>query len=252
MVSPSLSAGKRADYGVRFGAAAEEYDRIRPGYPDATVDWCTAGLEPGECIDVGTGTGRFAAALLARGWSVLGVDPDPDLLALHPAPTALGRAESLPLEPASADLITVAQAWHWVDEAEAAAEFSRVLRQGGRAAVIVNQLDVRVDWVMRLARIMHAGDVYRPAWRPRLAGFGEVEGHVEEFSTPVGVDDVVALAATRTYWLRSPERVRARVEGNIREFLAGEGRELAGSAVGDDGRFALPYLCLSYRAQRTG
>jgi hypothetical protein len=124
-----------------------------------------------------------------------------------------------------------------------------VLRPGGAVAIVLNQLDVRVDWVLRLARIMHAGDVYRPAWRPELPGFGPVESTTVPFATEVTIDEVVELARTRSYWLRSDDRIRARVERNIREFLGEEGRLLA-AAAGDHleqtGTFRLPYLCLGY------
>lgn len=239
--------------GTRFGEAAAVYDRVRPRYPDAVYDWLHAAFTaPGRCADVGAGTGIFGAGLRDRGWSVIGVDPDAELRALHPDPVCAGRAEALPLDDASVDLVTVAQAWHWIDPTAAAAEFRRVLAGAGAAAIVLNQLDVRVEWVLRLARIMHAGDVYRPSWRPELEGFGTPSVGAFAFSTRVTVEDVIALAATRSYWLRSGPRVRGRVESNIRAFLADEGRGLAaeaGGLVAEDGmpdRFDLPYLCLAH------
>nr|WP_269770482.1 class I SAM-dependent methyltransferase [Brevibacterium yomogidense] len=208
--------------------------------------------EPGRVADVGAGTGIFGEGMTRRGWSVVGVDPDTDLLAFHPEPVLLGTAESLPLDEGSVDLVTVAQAWHWIDPAPASAEFRRVLTVDGAVVVVLNQLDVRLEWVLRLARIMHAGDVYRPAWRPHLEGFGPPTSAQFPFSTTVTVDDVVALASTRSYWLRSSERIRRRVEGNIRTFLAAEGRSLAAD-VGDHSGgdvFTLPYLCLGYLRPR--
>ena len=60
----------------------------------------------------------------------------------------------------------------------------------------------------------------------------------------MGVDDIVDLAATRSYWLRSPQPIRERVEANLRGYFAEE------HPVAPGARLALPYLCLSYRAQR--
>ena len=249
-VAPRVSGGATSGMGTRFGEAAQAYDRVRPRYPAGIYDWVEERVaSPASVVDVGAGTGIFGAGLTDRGWTVTGVDPDPDLLRLHPEPGLTGTAEDLPLADGSQDLVTVAQAWHWIDPAGASAEFLRVLRPGGAVAIVLNQLDVRVDWVLRLARIMHAGDVYRPAWRPELPGFGPAETTTVPFATEVTIDDVVDLARTRSYWLRSDERIRARVERNIREFLGEEGRLLA-AAAGDHreqrGTFRLPYLCLGY------
>ena len=249
-VAPRVSGGATSGMGTRFGEAAQAYDRVRPRYPAGIYDWVEERVaSPASVVDVGAGTGIFGAGLTDRGWTVTGVDPDPDLLRLHPEPGLTGTAEDLPLADGSQDLVTVAQAWHWIDPAGASAEFLRVLRPGGAVAIVLNQLDVRVDWVLRLARIMHAGDVYRPAWRPELPGFGPAETTTVPFATEVTIDDVVDLARTRSYWLRSDERIRARVERNIREFLGEEGR-LPAAAAGDhreqSGTFRLPYLCLGY------
>ncbi|MBR7551496.1 SAM-dependent methyltransferase, partial [Mycobacterium tuberculosis] len=89
---------------------------------------------------------------------------------------------------------------HWFDEAAAAIEIGRILRPGGRLLILINQLDVRVDWVLRLSRIMHAGDVYRPAYVPAPDGFSLVDRAVIDFATPLDIDGIVDLARTRSYW----------------------------------------------------
>lgn len=256
-VRPAVAQSARQAVGTRFGEAASVYDRVRPRYPDAVYDWLQATTTtPGRCVDVGAGTGIFGTGLRDRGWSVVGIDPDPELLALHPEPARTGTAEALPLEDGSVDLVTAAQAWHWIDPIAAAAEFQRVLTTAGAVSIVLNQLDVRMGWVHRLARIMHAGDVYRPEWRPALEGFDDPTAGEFAFSTRVTADDVVELAATRSYWLRSEPRVRERVESNIRSFLADDGRELAAesgsliAAAGEPDMFDLPYLCLAYLTRR--
>lgn len=244
--------------GTLFGASADEYERIRPGYPDAAVRAVAeralaAAAEGGgevpadpaglRVLDVGSGTGKYGRALAELGFDVHAVDPDSALLEINPLPSTTDRAEELPFADASFDLVVSAQAWHWFDAEAASAEFARVLKPGGVAAIVLNQLDVRVDWVLRLSRIMHAGDVYRPQWRPELgAGFGTVEARIDEFSVPMTIDDTVALTATRTYWLRSNDTVRARVEGNLRGYLTEE------HPVSEP--FDLPYMCLTYMAQK--
>lgn len=226
-------------HGLRFGAQAAVYDQVRPGYPDAALDLAATDWTGLRVCDLGAGTGILSRSLIARGAEVIAVDPDEEALGRNPARSRLGTAESTGLPDASVDLVTVAQAWHWFDEEAAAREIARILTPGGRLLILINQLDVREDWVLRLSRIMHAGDVYRPAYRPEPGAGLELERQaLVEFSTPLGVDGIVDLARTRSYWLRSNETTRARVEANLREYLTVE-HPL-------EGETALPYMCLSY------
>lgn len=250
MAGPKMS-GTARQRGTLFGASAAEYDRIRPGYPEAAVRAAVhsaqnRSVSRGEALralDVGSGTGKYGAALRDLGLDVTAVDPDEALLKLNPLPAAVGRAEALPFADAAFDVVVSAQSWHWFDAPAAAAEFARVLRPGGAAAIVLNQLDVRIDWVLRLSRIMHAGDVYRPHWRPDLGPFfGEVHARIDEFTVPMTIDDIVALTATRTYWLRSDEKTRAHVEKNLRWYLTAEHPI--------DEPTELPYMCLTYTAQK--
>ncbi|RBP64731.1 methyltransferase family protein [Brevibacterium sanguinis] len=217
---------------------SELYDAVRPGYPEAALDlvgdW--SGL---RVCDLGAGTGILSRLLLERGADVVAVDPDAAALERNPVPGRVGTAESTGLPDACVDVVTVAQAWHWFDEATAGEEIARILAPGGRLLVLINQLDVRVDWVLRLSRIMHAGDVYRPEFRPRPgSGFELVTHSLVEFATSITVDGVVDLARTRSYWLRSNERTRERVESNLRGYFAGE-HPIAEA-------MELPYMCLAY------
>jgi len=124
-----------------FDRAADVYDRVRPEYPDEAVDWLveTLGLGPGKTVvDLAAGTGKLTKALLARARArVVAVEPAASMLARlrEVAPGAEGRsgtAETIPLEDATADAITVAQAFHWFANDRALAEIHRVLRPGGR------------------------------------------------------------------------------------------------------------------------
>jgi SAM-dependent methyltransferase len=57
-----------------FGAAAGQYDRGRPTYPEDAVDW----LLPGgarKVLDLGAGTGQLTRRLVARGLDVVAVEP---------------------------------------------------------------------------------------------------------------------------------------------------------------------------------
>ena len=90
---------------------------------------------------------------------------------------------------------------------------------------------------------MHAGDVYRPQYRPDPgAGLTLIDHRLVEFTTELSVDGIVDLARTRSYWLRSNEKTRARVESNLREYLSVE------HPIPDT--VHLPYMCLAFLLER--
>ena len=100
--------------------------------------------KPGELVlDVGTGTGRAAREVLARGASATGVDIAEGMLNAARAQTArqgidfrLGDAEALPFEDAVFDkAISTFGIMFSVEPHVAASELARVLRRDGRLAV---------------------------------------------------------------------------------------------------------------------
>ncbi|HBW21513.1 MAG: class I SAM-dependent methyltransferase [Streptosporangiaceae bacterium] len=84
------------DPGFR-GEVADLYHRYRHGYPAAVLDAITGafGLGPGDIVvDLGCGTGQLAVPMASRVRAVLGVDPEPDMLArARPMPGAGGLAD---------------------------------------------------------------------------------------------------------------------------------------------------------------
>ncbi len=119
-----------------FSVVATTYRTFRPIYPPALFDYL-AGLAPGRALawDCATGSGQAALALTARFDRVIASDLSAALLAdapPHPQITyAEFTAEAPPLDPASVDLITVAQAIHWFDHARFFAAANRTLKPGG-------------------------------------------------------------------------------------------------------------------------
>lgn len=91
-------------------------------------------------MDLGAGTGKSARALAEHFAEVIAVEPDPlmveKLRATEPrALVRLSTAEELALDPASVDLVTIAQAPHWMDVPRVMANVTLWLRPGGILAV---------------------------------------------------------------------------------------------------------------------
>jgi len=133
---------------TRFSDRAADYVRYRPDYPAAAIDRMLAGLRtPPEIVaaDVGAGTGISARRLAERGARVWAVEPNAEMRAAaapHPLVTWHdGTAEATGLDRASVDLVLCAQAFHWFRPPEAVAEFARILRPGGRLAIVWNRRD---------------------------------------------------------------------------------------------------------------
>ncbi len=174
-----------------FGQAAEEYDRWRPSYPDAAVDWL-APPAPGRVVDLGAGTGKLTSLLLARGLTVDAVEPDSrmlDVLARNNPDARCHQtdAASLPFEDGSLDAVLVADAWHWMDNEATITELRRVLRPGGWLGVVWNVVADPVEaWELELAGESASYDRATKGStdgvRQRLSYFGDEELELAQFA----------------------------------------------------------------------
>jgi len=129
----------------RFASCADEYQRHRPGYPSALLDWVLAetATGPGAPVaDVGCGTGISTRMLAARGLDVIGIDPSEAMLDRARrgggARYLCGEAAATGLPAGSQQLVTAAQAFHWFEPA-ALDELGRVLVAGGWCAAWSNE-----------------------------------------------------------------------------------------------------------------
>ena len=120
-------------------------------------------LKPGDrVLDLGTGTGSVAigaAALVGSAGRVIAVDISPDMLAMARRRVAEsghanvdlreGRAEQLPAEDGSVDVLLASLSLMYViDRGVAAQEIRRVLRPGGRLVAAVWAAAERCDIVL--------------------------------------------------------------------------------------------------------
>lgn len=138
-----------SDPKARFTDRVEDYAKYRPDYPSALIEYLqmVAGLSSLSIVaDVGSGTGIFSKQLLQVGCVVYGVEPNAAMriaaereLSAFPTFFSLeGSAEATGLADKTADLITVAQAFHWFDIEKTREEFRRCLKSTGRVALVWN------------------------------------------------------------------------------------------------------------------
>jgi SAM-dependent methyltransferase len=194
-----------------FAEVADAYERGRPGYPEEAVRWL-AGDAPCDVVDLGAGTGKLTRGFVALGHRVTAVEPlaemRAELEAALPGVTALaGTAESIPLPHASADVVSCGQAFHWFDHVSALPEIARVLRTGGRLALVWNSRDDRDPWMARLSAIIGNETVQETDVFPVLESsglFGPVEISKFAFEQVLDRDGLLDLVLSRSYCAKLP------------------------------------------------
>ncbi|MCU1644093.1 MAG: methyltransferase type 11 [Nocardia sp.] len=249
--------------GSSFGTAAAAYAEHRPDYARDAVRWALEGASGARVLDLGAGTGKLTATVLATDVEVVAVEPDSAMLselrrALPGVRALAGSAEAIPLPDASVDAVVAGNAMHWFDMSVAGAEIARVLAPAGVLAGLWNVMDDRVDWVAGLARVSGSaviGPRDTPAsWRAATAEMhlpktGEAVrfGSPEQAEFPHGqrrtADSLVATLATRAGMLVMSEREQEATLGRIRGFLASRPETASGE-------FTLPMLTCVLRVRR--
>lgn len=159
------------DFTDRFGGVADDYRRHRPQYPQALFDWLARQCARRELAwDCACGNGQATVGLAARFRRVVASDASARQLAQAPSLSnvewRVAPAEASGLPDASADLICVAQALHWLPLTAFHAEVDRVLIPGGAYAVVhYGRLEVDAPAVETLIQHYY-DDIVGPYWPP--------------------------------------------------------------------------------------
>ncbi len=220
-----------------FGEVADEYNRLRSAPSDEALDWLVPEAAS-DVLEIGAGTGILTRLLADRIPHLTAVEPDKRMRTVLAASDArvevlAGRAEAIPAPSASVDLVIAQSAWHWVDEARAIPEVTRVLRPGGRLSLVWTGPDRSVDWVRSL---WAGGIIFSPedrtekdGWRrrrhlvsvdPSTEGpFLTPETMLFRWTRPMHREELVALSSTYSAVITMDDDARQQHLAGMRQFL---------------------------------
>ncbi len=240
---------REAALGFQRGAA--DYERGRPGYPEAAMARLADELDLGPervIVDLAEGTGKLTRALLGLGAHLVAIEPvagmREQLQRAVPGVEVLdGTAERMPLPDGSVHAVLVAQAFHWFDVRAAAAEIHRVLAPNGGLGVVRNEWDESMSWIAELRALTakHAARVERDRsddWREALGATGLFSPYQEQtFPNPVRVraDALRARIASLSFVALLEAEPRERLLDEMSDLVAERG------LVAADGLLDTPY-----------
>lgn len=221
----------------RFATTVPRYVQFRPPYPPEffrTVAQKLGFSHQHALIDLGTGPGLLALGFLPYVGRIVGVDPEPAMLAeasgaaaraKRPFTLIESRAEALPSDVGQFDIVTIGRALHWMDRDAMAALLTRLVASDGMIAVCssASASDGRNAWLDEY-------DEARRIW----SGSGRSRRHDRELevlcqTTRFGVTEVITVESSHeisvshlaqrvlTFSASAPEILGERAEPMLRD-----------------------------------
>jgi ubiquinone/menaquinone biosynthesis C-methylase UbiE len=177
----------------QFSQVADAYAQRRPRYPDQLFAYLAQVASRHQLAwDCAAGTGQASVPLARYFHRVVATDASPTMLARAPRRPQVeyrtATAEASGLEAETVDLVTVAQALHWLDREGFYAEADRVLRPGGVLAAWTYGVQVLGDPTLNAVLSRFYRDTVGPYWPPERrhveAGYRSLMFPYPELETP--------------------------------------------------------------------
>ena len=175
-----------------FSKQAVDYAKYRPRYPVELFEYL-ARVAPGRerAWDCATGNGQAALGLARFFKQVIATDASNSQLEsaarLENVEYRIAKAEQTDIESRSVDLVTVAQALHWLNLEEFYREARRVLKDGGVIAVwSYNLLSIspEIEAVIRTFYVETVGPYWPPERRLVENGYSSIAFPFEDLKPP--------------------------------------------------------------------
>lgn len=221
-----------------FGEVAQEYDRVRPGYPLALFEDMLGYSAPVKALEIGAGTGKATVVVAARGVQVVALEPDL-AMALVLRQRVAGLAVNIAMaslesyEPEEqVDLVYSAQAFHWTDEKTRWTRTAATLRPGGSlalfwnmerlpdAAVRASVAEALDEYELRLWSEWPQSDQLEPdeelAGRPEFAEFRQ---ELYRWERTLPREDYLANLSTQSAYRMLEDEDREELLGKLRDVL---------------------------------
>ncbi|PPQ84077.1 hypothetical protein CVT26_013158 [Gymnopilus dilepis] len=252
-----------------FGTGTNElYDRARPSYQPFALDFIRESVRasgPLNIVEIGSGTGIFTRALLAdTKWNHI----IKELRAYEPSEgmrdvfrktvkddrisVAEGYFDSIDVEDSWADLVVIAQAFHWCPDYSAAAkEFARVLKPDGVVALIWNLEDRETaTWTAQIRDLIEVHEQGTPQYRHNYwRQLFETPAYKQSFESPkekkwsyhlVGTkDSAVERALSKSYIAILPDEKKQEISEEIRRIIDNDSNKVWINEK--EGEFEYPY-----------
>lgn len=237
----------------RFSNRAEDYAKYRPTYPIKAIDLLLPGFtHPIRAADIGAGTGISARLLADRGATVTAIEPNEAMRSMavpHPGVTfQAGTAEQTGLPAQSVDLVLCAQSFHWFQKEAALVEFHRILKPGGRVALIWNDRNPDDPFTGEYSEILgraadpetfYKSDRKSPDQLASSELFENFQSHTFVHSHALDRDGLIGLMQSSSYMPKA---------GEAYQQLLIDLQELCDRWSGD-GLVTISYRTMVYRAE---
>jgi SAM-dependent methyltransferase len=229
-------------YGFGFGAVADVYDEVRPGYPavlgERLLDF--HGGVPRDIVEPAAGTGKATELLVTLGAPVTCIEPDPLMAAVlrgkfPNVPVVLSTFEEWTPPAGGVDMIACACGWHWLDPASRARRVHAALAPGGTLAIFRHRYAFADPAVERLinaafrAADPESADKPEPDYTAELALFSRVREEASHDHYDFTRERYLRLVQTFSPFRRHPPDRQAAVLESVGAAID----ELGGSIVLD-------------------